>query len=248
MAARLHQPFEQQREFFGDEYDSLRQSLLRWQTACFTVAATAFVAVVALAWLALHSRLVPYVVRVDQQGWALTAPGALVDAEPFAGEDRIIRYEIAGFIRDTRAVQADPLAQAEAIERVRARSDEAASRYLTGWYNASGQVHDPYEMAKHQRVTIAIDSILRETPGATTARFAAAQRDGVALRPGTAQISTWRVAWTEQQWNLAGDPAGQTRWEAELTVALEPPAELSGATMQNPLGFRVEEISWTEQR
>jgi type IV secretion system protein VirB5 len=248
MAARLREPLEQQREFFGDEYESLRQSLLRWQTACLTAATTAFVAVVALAWLALHSRLVPYVVRVDQQGWALTAPGALVDAAPFAGEDRIIRYEIAGFIRDTRAVLADPLAQAEAIERVRARSDEAASRYVTAWYNANGQAHDPYELARHERVTIAIDSILRETPGAAAARFAAAQRDGVALRPGTAQISTWRVAWTERQWNLAGDPEGQTRWEAELVLTLEPPAELSSATMQNPLGLRVEEISWTEQR
>jgi len=145
-------------------------------------------------------------------------------------------------------VLADPLAQAEAIERVRTRSDEAASRYVTGWYNANGQAHDPYELARRQRVTIAIDSILRETPGAGLARFAAAQRDRVALRPGTAQISTWRVAWTERQWNLAGDPEGQTRWEAELVVALEPPAELSGATTQNPLGFRVEEISWTEQR
>jgi type IV secretion system protein VirB5 len=222
--------------------------LLRWQTACLTAAATAFVAVVALAWLALQSRLVPYVVRVDQQGWALTAPGALVDAAPFAGEDRIIRYELAGFVRDTRAVLGDPLAQAEAIERVRARSDEAASRYVTGWYNANGQTHDPYELARHERITIVIDSILRETPGAGLARFAAAQRDGVALRPGTGQISTWRVAWTEQQWNLAGDPEEQTRWEAELTVALKPPAELSGATTQNPLGFRVEEISWTEKR
>jgi len=75
MATGLRRPFEQQREFFGDEYESLRQSLLRWQTACLTSAATAFAAVMALAWLALHSRLVPYVVRVDQQGWALTAPG-----------------------------------------------------------------------------------------------------------------------------------------------------------------------------
>jgi type IV secretory pathway TrbF-like protein len=248
MAGRLHETLEQHREFFGDEYESLRQSLLRWQTACLVSAVTAFVAVAALAWLALHSRAVPYVVRVDQQGWALTAPGALVDAALFAGEDRIIRYEIGGFIRDTRAVLADPLAQAEAIERVRARSDVAASRYVTGWYNANGQAHDPYELARHERVTIAIDSILRETPGAGPARFAAAQRDGVALRPGTAQISTWRVAWTERRWNLAGDPEGQTRWEAELVVALEPPAELNGATTQNPLGFRVEEISWTEQR
>jgi type IV secretory pathway TrbF-like protein len=61
MATGQHEPFEPQREFFGDEYESLRQSLLRWQTACLTAGATAFVAVVALAWLALHSRVVPYV-------------------------------------------------------------------------------------------------------------------------------------------------------------------------------------------
>src|SRR6516165_462683 len=179
MAAILDESLDRRREFFRDEYEPLRQSLRHWQFAGLVSSATALIAVLALAWLALHSRLVPYVVRVDQQGWALTAPGALVDAAPFAGEDRIIRYEIAGFVRDTRSVLADPLAQAEAIERVRTRSDEAASRYVTSWYNANGQAHDPYELARHQRVTIAIDSILRETPGAGLARFAAAQRDRV---------------------------------------------------------------------
>ena len=248
MAASPHGLSEPQREFFSDEYEPLRQSLRHWQIACLASSVTALIAVLALAWLASHSRLVPYVVRVDQQGWALTAPGALVDAAPFAGEDRIIRYEIAGFVRDTRSVFADPLAQAEAIDRVRSRSDEAASRYVTGWYKTNDQAHDPYELAKHERVTVAIDSILRETPGAASGRFAVAQHDNVALSPSSAQVSAWRVAWTEQRWDLGGDAEGQTRWEAELTVTLAPPAELSGATTQNPLGFRVEEISWTERR
>jgi len=34
----------------------------------------------------------------------------------------------------------------------------------------------------------------------------------------------------------------------EFTVTLAPPAELSGGAPQNPLGFTVEEISWTELR
>src|SRR5216683_901644 len=75
-----------------------------------------------------------------------------------------------------------------------------------------------------------------------------AQRADVALSPATANVSTWEVRWTEQSWNLSGDPGAQTHWEAELTVTLTPPAELDGAAAENPLGFTVEEISWTQGR
>lgn len=235
-------------EFFTDEYEPLRRELNHWRVGALISAATALIAVVALAWLALHSRLVPYVVRVDRQGWALAAPEALTEAETFAGRDRVLRYEIAGFIRDARQVLGDPLAQAQAIARVRARAGLAAGRYITAWYSGDNQAHDPYELAKHERVTVAIDSILRETPGSEAARLAAAQRERVALPAGAGDVSTYQVEWTEQRWSPAGEAEGETRWQAQLTVALRPPAELGGGAEQNPLGFTVEEISWTEQR
>jgi type IV secretory pathway TrbF-like protein len=238
----------QEREYFTDEYERLALAARNWQIAFLIAAGTAFIAVVALGWLAMHSRLIPYVVNVDRQGYALAAPGALVEAEPFAGQDRLIRYELAGFIRAAREVIGDPLAQAAAIDRVRARTGDTAGRYITHWYQDNDGGHDPYRIARHARVTVTIDSILRETPGTVLGRFDAAQHADVALSPATANVSTWEVRWTEQNWNLSGDPGAQTHWEAELTVTLAPPAELEGAAAENPLGFTVEEISWTQGR
>ena len=236
------------RELFIDEYGRLTLALRNWQLAFAAASATALIAVAGLVYLSTRSRLVPYVVTVDHQGWALASPTALLEAEPFAEQDRIIRYEIAGFIRDARSVIGDPLAEAAAIDRVKARAVDPAARYITHWYNDDDQAHDPYELAKHERVTVAIDSILRETPGSTQARFDAARREGVALGSSAGNISTWQLSWTEQSWKLSGDPGPQTHWQAELTVTLAPLAELDGGAPQNPLGFTVQEISWTEQR
>src|SRR5216683_7668009 len=102
----------QEREYFTDEYERLAVAARNWQIAFLIAGGTALIAVAALGWLATHSRLIPYVVNVDRQGYALAAPGALVEAEPFAGQDRLIRYELAGFIRAAREVIGDPLAQA----------------------------------------------------------------------------------------------------------------------------------------
>ena len=70
----------------------------------------------------------------------------------------------------------------------------------------------------------------------------------MALGSSAGNISTWQLSWTEQSWKLSGDPGPQMHWQAELTVTLAPPAELDGGAPRNPLGFTVQEISWTEQR
>src|SRR5260370_30156742 len=120
----------QEREYFTDEYERLALAARNWQIAFLIAGGTALIAVAALGWLATHSRLIPYVVNVDRQGYALAAPGALVEAEPFAGQDRPLHYDLTRFIRAARGVIGDPLAQAAAIDRVRARTGDTAGRRL----------------------------------------------------------------------------------------------------------------------
>ena len=184
---------------------------------------TAFVLAGGSIYLAVRSRYVPYVVTVDRQGFALSAPTAVSVPQPMFGEDRIVRYEVAGFIRDAREVIGDPLAESETLNRVRARANGAALHYLDHWYNDDDHANDPFKVARDSRVTIDIDSILRLS------------------------AQTYQVRWTEHHWSLSGDTGPASNWEAVLTVALNPPAEFSD-TLINPLGFTVGDISWTEQR
>ena len=83
--------------------------------------------------------------------------------------------------------------------------------------------HDPFKVAQHQTVTVQIDSILPLSK------------------------STWQVRWTEQALGLDGAPIATTHWEAVLGTEMAPQTS-DDSILDNPLGFYVKRISWTEQR
>lgn len=214
---------DEARQLFRDRYRELEEAARHWRILATGAVGVALVLAAGSIYLSVRSRFVPYVVNVDRQGFALSAPKAAGVAEPLLGEDRIVRYEIAGFIRDAREVIGDPLAETETLNHLKARADGAALQYLDHWYNDNGHAHDPFKLARDKRVSVDIDSILKLSE------------------------QTYQVRWTEHDWSLSGDPGPKTNWEAVLTVALNPPAEFS-QTLTNPLGFTVSDISWTEQR
>ena len=214
---------DEARQLFRNRYRELEESARNWRIVATGAVAVALVLAGGSVYLAVRSRYVPYVVTVDRQGFALSAPTAVSVPQPMFGEDRIVRYEVAGFIRDAREVIGDPLAESETLNRVRARANGAALHYLDHWYNDDDHANDPFKVARDSRVTIDIDSILRLS------------------------AQTYQVRWTEHHWSLSGDTGPASNWEAVLTVALNPPAEFSD-TLINPLGFTVGDISWTEQR
>jgi type IV secretion system protein VirB5 len=216
-------PPDEARQLFRDRYRELEDAARNWRIVATGAVAVALVLAGGSIYLGVRSRYVPYVVTVDHQGFALSAPTAVGATEPLLGEDRILRYEIAGFVRDAREVIGDPLAETETLNRVKARANGAALEYLDHWYNGDGHAHDPFKLARDNRVSVDIDSILKLSG------------------------QTYQVRWTEHDWSLSGDPGPESNWEAVLTVALNPPAEFS-QTLINPLGFTVSGISWTEQR
>jgi type IV secretory pathway TrbF-like protein len=56
------------------------------------------------------------------------------------------------------------------------------------------------------------------------------------------------VRWTEQARDLHGVATGApSHWEAQLQTEITPPAS-DDAIISNPLGFYVNQISWTEQQ
>jgi hypothetical protein len=59
--------------------------------------------------------------------------------------------------------------------------------------------------------------------------------------------ATWQVRWTEEASGLDGSPLATTHWEAALDAAII--SETSDSSMlENPLGFYVTQLNWTEQR
>jgi len=100
----------------------------------------------------------------------------------------------------------------------------AADKFLDAYYHADDFAHDPFKLAQHETVSVQIDSILQLSP------------------------RSYEVRWTELRRDLNGAVLGlPTHWEAELQTAILPPRE-TDAIVTNPLGFYVDQISWTQQQ
>jgi type IV secretory pathway TrbF-like protein len=61
-----------------------------------------------MVWLVSRSRCVPYVVEVDELGYALTQAQLLAAASMLDVVQRSERYELASFLRQGRSVSSDP--------------------------------------------------------------------------------------------------------------------------------------------
>src|SRR5215469_7433444 len=100
---------------WDDRYADLVVGKRNWQitAACSTV--VSLVLAIGIVWQSSRSRYVPYVVVVDKLGYALTVPKPLaVGTEP-ALVDRMVRYEIACFMRRARSVSTDTIAEQRSL-------------------------------------------------------------------------------------------------------------------------------------
>src|ERR1700685_2219035 len=90
---------DEARQLFRDRYRELEDAARNWRIVATGAIAVALVLAAGSISLCVRSRFVPNVVTVVRQGFALSAPPASGVPEPMLGEDRILRYEIAGFVR-----------------------------------------------------------------------------------------------------------------------------------------------------
>ncbi len=211
------------RREWDERYADLVLGKRNWQIAAAGLLMLSLVLAFGLVRVSTRSRFIPYIVRVDGLGYALAAPTALGESAAQLTTERMVRYELAGFIRDTREVITDPQAEHQVIGEVYSRVRGAAYKFLENYYHDQNLAHDPFKVAQHTTVTVQIDSILKLSD------------------------ATWQVRWTEQALGLDGAPIATTHWEAVLDTEMAPQAS-DASILDNPLGFYVTRISWTEQR
>ena len=184
------------------------------------LASSAIVNVVLAALLALFAtrpRAIPYVVAVDKTG-AITAVAQPVQPGEPISEDAIVRYQLAQFIRDARAILSDPGAMKVQIRGAYGLARGQAGQVLSGWY----RTHDPFDAARHGSVQVQIDSVLKLSP------------------------DSYEVRWTETPRDDQGLVEKPTQWRGVLKVeTLSPDPE---EILSNPLGLYVTQIDWEEEQ
>jgi len=209
-------PYVEARREWNDRYLDLVRARRWWQLAALAELALIGGLGGGLVALSLQHKTVPYVVEVDALGAAIAVKPA--EAAGRATDERIVRYQLAAFVRGVRAVMTDRTAMKRGLDQVYAYARGPARTFLDDHYRAN----NPFELAKTYTVLPAVVSLL--------------------------QLSehSWQVRWSEEQRGLDGTLIGKSTWEAVLAVETVPPSTAE-AVQVNPFGLYVTEIRWTKQ-
>ncbi|MFN3354300.1 MAG: conjugal transfer protein TrbF [Brevundimonas sp.] len=124
-------------------------------------------------------------------------------------------HALAGFIRDVRSKSIDPIV----IRQNWLKAYDLATPRAAAFLNAWAQAHDPFAEAGREAVTVEVLNVVRRSP------------------------RTFDLQWRETRF-LDGQEVGAERWRALITTRLQPP-RTEAELMKNPIGLKIEDISWT---
>jgi type IV secretion system protein TrbF len=122
-------------ERYGDQITRARN----WRTAAMFTSLIALLSVAGLLWMSARSRVMPFVVLVDNLG----RPVASGFAEPSSVDDRLKRAQLYNWVNNLRTVISDGIAQKKAVDAVYAQiaSGSAAQEFVSDFYRNNTPFH-----------------------------------------------------------------------------------------------------------
>lgn len=209
----LTNPYLAARREWDERYGDLITRARNWRTLAIICAVTTLVATGGLMWLSAHSRIVPFVVLVDNLGRPLASG---IAEQATVNDDRLKRASILAWVGDFRLVTSDGMAQRKAIDHVYAQiaSGSQAQAFVSDFYRAI----PPFKRAQIETVSIDVNSVLPTSD------------------------RTFEVDWVETTRDLYGAVKGTDRWKGSFSIALNPPTDERLARI-NPLGVYVTNVS-----
>jgi type IV secretion system protein VirB5 len=210
-----HNPYLVARREWDERYGDLINRARNWRTMALLSGLVALVATAGVVWLSARSRVVPFVVLMDNLGRPV-ASGMAEQAS--AADDRLKRAEILNWVEDLRLVTTDPVAQRKAIDRVYAHiaSGSHAQTFISEFYRND----PPFKRAQTDTAAVEVRSVLPTSD------------------------RTYEVEWTETTRDLYGTVKATDHWKGSFSIALSPPTDEATAR-KNPLGLYVTQTSWS---
>jgi len=126
-----------------------------------------------------------------------------------------IGHALAGWIRNVRAKSVDPVV----IRQNWLAAYDLATPRTASFLNSWAQAHDPFAEVGREAVNVEVLNVVRRS------------------------ARTYDLQWRETRF-VNGQSAGQARWRALITLKLQPP-KTEAELLKNPLGIRIEDVSWT---
>lgn len=208
-------PYLDARKEWDERYGSLISRANNWRRAAFVALTIALLETGGLIALAMKTKVVPYVVAIDNLGRTVASGPA---DQTTAVDDKLKRAALFHWVSDLRMVTIDGVAQRKAIDRV--------YTMIASGSPAQVEVGDFYRLAPpHERAqTRTVDVEVR-------AAFATSEK-------------TYQVEWSETVRGLSGQVESEERWKGSFTIAVNPPAD-ERLIRLNPLGIYVTNVSWS---
>jgi type IV secretion system protein TrbF len=208
-------PYLDARREWDERYGSLISRANNWRRAAFFALMIALLETGGLIALAMKTKVVPYVVAIDNLGRMVASGPA---DQTTAADDKLKRAALFHWVSDLRMVTIDGVAQRKAIDRV--------YTMIASGSPAQVEVGDFYRLAPpHERAqTRTVDVEVK-------AAFATSEK-------------TYQVEWSETVRGLSGQVEGEERWKGSFTIAVNPPSD-ERLIRLNPLGIYVTNVSWS---
>lgn len=147
-------PFQRAGQVWDDRIGSARVQARNWRLMAFGTLAMAGMMGSALVWQSLQSRVVPYVVEVDQLGEAKAVNEADVATAP---TDPQIAWHLARFIECVRGVSLDPVLMRRDWLSAYDFASQRGARFLDGYAREA----DPFANLGQRSVSVQVTSVVR---------------------------------------------------------------------------------------
>ncbi|TWA81526.1 type IV secretion system protein VirB5 [Azospirillum brasilense] len=185
----------------------------------------AVTAVGSMAYVAMQSTFVPYMVEVDSIGNARGV--GVADRAPLLTH-KVVNRELSRWIENARMVTLDVRLQNQAINAVYANlsTNDPATTKMNEWYRSSVEA-SPFERAKKILVSTEVETAIPQSD------------------------TTWEIVWTEvERDRQSGSINAKFRMRALVTYyqAAPTPQTTEENLVKNPLGVFIKDFNWAKLR
>ena len=209
-------PYLAARREWDERYGSLITRARNWRFAAFLALGIAVIETGGLVALSMKTRVVPFVVAVDNLGRVVASGTA---DQVSVADNRLKRAALVQWISDLRMVTSDGVAQRKAIDRVYSMIGRGTPAQVE--VGEFYQNDPPHDRAQTQMVSVDVKAV-----------YASSEK-------------TWEIEWIEVSRGMMGDVQAEQRWKGSFTVAVNPPTDERLARV-NPLGLYITNLSWSK--
>ena len=213
-------PYLSARKEYGDRYGSAVKDAAHWRQISLVMLLLCLAFGATMMWLASQNKVVPYIVQVDKQGYAVAIKSA---KEGSLADTRVIVAALGGFFVNFKTVITDLSSQRRMVNDVYSylAKNSSAETVVSQYYKE----HNPFIATQDKReytVQVEIRSIVRSG----------------------SDDKSWQVLWSEAKMDQ-GNIVERTDWRAIVSVAISPVRELE-EVLRNPLGIFITEINMAQ--